>query len=495
MSELPSTRKEARALGSRWFFTGKPCPYGHIAPRFTSVNACKECGRVRAAQKLVHTTSKRRAYNDQKSFIEAATKKHLGRYLYDKVQYINAHGKVAITCREHGVFYQNPTNHMQGKGCPACSGVATGKRSRSNLEQFLSAAKSIWGDRWDYSCVVYTKAHDKIEIGCRIHGLFTQTPTNHLTGKLACPKCNHTSSLAEDEVMRFAAIFGRAVQRDRQVIKPKELDIYLPDHKLAIEYCGEYWHSSSSKGEEAEMRYRHIKKYQLCREAGVRLLTLYETEWKTHNYAVRRLIRNALGKSRGKVMARKCALGRVPHAIARAFYDRYHPQGGAGNGDHYGLFWKGKLVACMRFTFGANDRGKTERVWTLTRYATRITVAGGASRLFQAFVREQQPTEVKSFSDNRFFDGGMYRALGFSLEEELGPDYMVYHPKFGLLPKSHYQRRMIPKRLEELGINEKFDPKTDPRTEAEMTYFMGARRLYDCGKKRWSWRIDRPASQ
>jgi len=36
-------------------------------------------------------------------------------------------------------------------------------------------------------------------------------------------------------------------------------------------------------------------------------------------------------------------------------------------------------------------------------------------------------------------------------------------------------------------VDEVFDPKTDPRTEAEMTYLMGARRIYDCGKKRWVW--------
>jgi len=295
--------------------------------------------------------------------------------------------------------------------------------------------------------------------------------------------------------MRFALIFGNAVQRDRSLIKPKELDIYLPDHKLAIEYCGEYWHSSSSKEEEATMRHKHIEKHKLCQAAGVRLLTIYETEWKESNYAIRRLIRNALGKSKGKLMARKCSLGHVPHPVARSFYDRYHPQGGAGNGEHYGLFWKGKLVACMRFTFGANDRGKTERMWTLSRYATRITVSGGASRLFQAFVKEHCPTEVKSFSDNRFFEGGMYEHLGFTLEQEMAPDYQVWSPRLGLRPKSHYQRRMIPKRLEEHGIQDTFDPKTDPRSEAEMTYFMGARRLYDCGKKRWAWRIDPAFSQ
>ena len=220
------------------------------------------------------------------------------------------------------------------------------------------------------------------------------------------------------------------------------------------------------------------------------MITLLESEWKEHNYAVRRLLRNAVGKSKGKLMARKCELRKVSNADARVFYDRYHPQGGAGNGEHYALFWKGKMVACMRFVLGANDRGAgaANRVWTLGRYATRITVAGAASRLFKEFVREFNPPIVKSFSDNRFFDGGMYEQLGFALEADVPEDYQVWSPKLGLRPKSHYQRRLIPKRLEEHGMDPtQFDPATDSRTEAEMTYLMGARRLYDCGKKRWVW--------
>jgi hypothetical protein len=73
------------------------------------------------------------------------------------------------------------------------------------------------------------------------------------------------------------------------------------------------------------------------------------------------------------------------------------------------------------------------------------------------------------------------------LEEDVPPDYTVWHPKLGMSPKPHYQRRQIPKRLAEAGVVDAFDPETDPRTEKEMTYLMGARRLYDCGKKRWKW--------
>jgi hypothetical protein len=297
-------------------------------------------------------------------------------------------------------------------------------------------------------------------------------------------------SAGEEAVRAFLSTFVLTEQRNRSLIAPKELDIWMPERQLAVEYCGAYFHSAGSAAEERTLKRKHIEKYLACRSKGIRLITLYDVDWDARKGAIRRLLRNAVGKTRGRLMARKCELRDVPIKEARAFYDRYHPQGGAGNGSHYGLYWRDKLVACMRFTFGANDRGSAAsgRAWTLTRYATRITVAGAASRLFKAFVREHNPQEVKSFSDNRFFDGGMYAQLGFVLEGESPPDYQVWSPKLGLRPKPHYQRRVLAARLQEHGVSEPFDPDTDARSEAEMTYLMGARRIYDCGKKRWLWR-------
>lgn len=488
------TRAEAKASGLRHYFTGKPCPAGHLSPRFTSVGTCVACGREKAMAKHVHTTDKRRAYNNLESFIATASKLHNNLYDYSKAVYGGAHSKLTILCAQHGPFEQSPTNHVQGKGCPKCATLRMPQCQPKAFSQFVSEARAVWGELFDYTDAVYDGASALMTFRCVKHNtVVQQTPTGHLHGRNPCPKCNHMKSAGEQQVFEFLSNLTKAEPRNRTILKPKELDIYLPERRLAVEYCGEFYHSSGSKEEERKTRKKHIEKYLACREQGVRLITLYETEWKERNYAIRRLLRNAVGKSKGKLMARKCELRRATPAEARAFYDRYHPQGGAGSGEHYALFWKGKMVACMRFVLGANDRGAAakDRVWTLGRYATRITVAGAASRLFKAFVTEFNPPEVKSFSDNRFFDGGMYAQLGFVLEEEVQEDYVVWSPKIGIRPKPHYQRRLLPKRLEEHGVAEQFNPETDPRTEAEMTYLMGARRLYDCGKKRWLW--TRPA--
>ena len=417
---------------------------------------------------------------------------HGDRYDYSLVQYNGQQSPVTIICKRHGKFEQKPEYHWSGSGCPQCYAAdIRGQSQKDTLESFTSKLHNVFGDLFDTSEAVYVNSQTSINVRCIKHNTVCNTrPNTLLMGCNPCSKCNHMKSAQEDEVAKFVSIFAKTVRRDRSLISPKELDIVLPVRKLAIEYSGMYWHSHGSIEEELKNKDTHHQKYKACEANGIRLITIYESEWTSNSKVIKRLLRNAMGKSKGKLMARKCQMQRVTHKDAVEFYTKYHPQGGNGAGEHYGLYWKGTLVACMRFTFGINDRGKGSqgRVWTLSRYASRITISGGASKLFKAFIDEYNPAEVKSFSDNRYFSGAMYTQLGFVMEEEVKPDYQIWSMKKGLAPKSNYQRRNIPVRLKEHGSNDEYDPKTDTRTEREMTYSMGARRIYDCGKKRWVWR-------
>lgn len=455
---------------------------------------CPACGDV-------VRRAKRRS--PQEDIIARATEVHAGFYTYDRVVYRNLITKFTVTCPLHGDFDTTPANHLKGRGCPTCGQSSRGHRKdvaasarktadakiAKFAEKFVSDARAVHGEAYDYSQTEYQGRNTKVAITCPKHGPFLQKPYQHLARAHGCPECSHHRSKGEAAIARFMSTFGPLRERDRTVAPPKELDIYAPWAAVAVEYCGEYWHAASSIEEERKDRTRHLDKHRACAAVGVRLLTVYESEWLKNPFAIKRLIRNAIGKARGRVMARKCEVSALSNGEAAAFFDRYHPQGGSGWGQAYGLRYHGKLVACMRFAFGANDRGAgAERMWTLTRYATRVSVTGGASKLFAAFVAAHQPESVKSFSDNRYFTGGMYEKLGFVLEEETDPDYQVYHPKTGLLPKTAWQRKNIPARIRDTKSSETFNPATDPRSEREMTYTLGAQRMFDCGKKRWVWR-------
>lgn len=332
---------------------------------------------------------------------------HKGRIGLEKSSYKGLNSHARFICVVHGEFNTSPNKVIYAKqGCPECGGLRRGvrkdvlgsarKTAETKVEEFrgkvVPRARVVHGETYKYDLSTYKGMRSPMRIICSTHGDFFQCPANHINLAQGCPSCNYMKSSGEDEVASYLAAFTKVERRNRTIIAPYELDIMLPEHKVAVEYCGEYWHSSGNIKEEAEARVRHKRKYDMAKEAGYHLVTLYETEWQERKNAIKRLLRNLIGKNKGKVMARKCSVNKISLTQAKDFYDKYHPQGGNGYGEHYALLYKDKIVACARFTKGINDRGvSAQRTWTLSRYATRVNVSGGASRLLAAFLRECSP--------------------------------------------------------------------------------------------------------
>jgi very-short-patch-repair endonuclease len=148
-------------------------PHGHLR------QGCKRCGVEKRSDQ------RRRSTED---FIKNAKEVHGDTYDYSKVDYKNAHSKVIIICSEHGEFEQDPMNHLRGFGCRKCSLQSRSDKRRSNTEEFIKKAKEVHGDTYDYSNVDYKHGRHDVVIECRLHGLFTQWPSSHLSGR-GCPNC------------------------------------------------------------------------------------------------------------------------------------------------------------------------------------------------------------------------------------------------------------------------------------------------------------------
>jgi hypothetical protein len=174
-------------------------------------------------------------------FVSKAVEKHNNLYDYSFVEYTTAHSKIAIICQEHGLFYQTANSHLNGRGCPNCAKIAAFTNHTQSLFEFIERAKTIHGDKYDYSKSIYTKAIEKIEIICPIHGSFQQTPNNHLNNKQGCPKC--FSSKGEETIRQFLIqhniVFAEQYRNPNcKDIRPLPFDFYLPDYNLLIEYHG-----------------------------------------------------------------------------------------------------------------------------------------------------------------------------------------------------------------------------------------------------------------
>jgi hypothetical protein len=142
------------------------------------------------------------------NFINKAKGVHGNKYDYSLVDYKGVNTKVKIICQIHGKFEQTPHHHMYRKqGCNKCGYINISKNTRKKEDVFISEAKLIHGDKYDYSLAEYINAKTKVKIICQIHGKFEQTPTNHLNGQ-TCGKCNGLNKSTNEFIKQANLVHG-----------------------------------------------------------------------------------------------------------------------------------------------------------------------------------------------------------------------------------------------------------------------------------------------
>jgi len=136
-------------------------------------------------------------------FIEKARQIHGDKYDYSKVEYVNNRTKVCIICSEHGEFWQEPHNHLKGRGCIKCGINKASNNRKKTKEIFIEKAKKTHGNKYDYSKVKYVNAKTKVCIICPEHGEFWQTPDKHLSG-CGCQSCGGVKRLTKEDFINKA---------------------------------------------------------------------------------------------------------------------------------------------------------------------------------------------------------------------------------------------------------------------------------------------------
>lgn len=180
------------------------------------------------------------------SFIQKARNKHGMKYDYSKVEYVNSHEKVCITCPKHGEFWQTPTNHLSGRGCNCCKKESLSSLKSSTKSAFLKKAILVHGMKYDYSNVDYINNHTKVRIICPKHGEFLQTPNSHLSGK-GCPKCQESHLEKDVRMLLEEKHIEYESSKHFSWLGQQHLDYYLPSYNLAIECQGEQHFIPSNK--------------------------------------------------------------------------------------------------------------------------------------------------------------------------------------------------------------------------------------------------------
>lgn len=125
---------------------------------------------------------------DLNDFVANAALKHGNKYDYSLVNYKNNKTHIQIICPIHGEFSQRADCHLKGQGCKKCATILTAQKKKLTKKEFIKKSVEKHGNKYDYSNVEYINNSTKIKIICFKHGLFLQTPQNHLNGN-GCPKC------------------------------------------------------------------------------------------------------------------------------------------------------------------------------------------------------------------------------------------------------------------------------------------------------------------
>jgi hypothetical protein len=161
---------------------------------------------------------------DTNEFIRRAKEKHGNEYDYSKTKYINCRSNVIIICRFHGQFNQLATHHInRGSRCRKCANDS----KRKSLKKFLSDAKLIHSNKYNYSCVDYKNKKTKVKIICKEHGAFFQLPGSHLVGT-QCAKCtNNNKHSTEDWIKLAKKIHGKRYDYSKVVYVNGKTDVII----------------------------------------------------------------------------------------------------------------------------------------------------------------------------------------------------------------------------------------------------------------------------
>ena len=396
-------------------------------------------------------------------------------------EFVNMGVPITFTCVKCGhIFKRRPSDmlsHIYRRPCPHCSKEISIWERTKTTESFKKEVEALYGvGAFDLTNTVYTSSSDYVTLKCnKCKRYFTKEANSLLQGH-GCPYHFTNHSKGEEEIKDYLVSLGETVNTcDRIILRGHhELDIYLPDRNLAIEYDGIYWHNELNKPKDY-----HLNKTIECEKKGIHLFHIFEDEWIYKKEIIKSMLNFRLGKEINRIFARKCRIDIVSAPESRDFLDKNHLQGYCNSTYRYGLYYNNELVSLMTFGKTRHFIGNSSHEYELLRFCNKLNTAtiGGASRLFKYFIKTHNPISVVSYADRRWSTGNLYEKLGFTLYNVSKPNY--YYITDGIQRRNRFNfRKSI--------LRKKYDC-PEKMSEHEFCLNKGWYRIYDCGCLCYEW--------
>lgn len=272
----------------------------------------------------------------------------------------NMHGVLKVKCTKCNSIYETtPTRFKNTKNhsCPKCRFDHVHNKLSEEHKQKISKAKTKSNSTYinelynlthgEYTPLEpYNGCGNKILVRHNVCGYEWKVIARNLLQGSGCPKCscnNNGNSKLEEELYEFLkSIYqGTIIRHNKEILNNGiynqfglELDFYIPEKKLALEFNGTFWHNGNHKD-----KHYHYNKSKLCEDLGIRLIHIWEYEWNNERQKpiLKNIIKNALGINRNKIYARKLAIEVRDSKTMREFFDKNNIQG----------FRPGKFAVCL----------------------------------------------------------------------------------------------------------------------------------------------------
>jgi very-short-patch-repair endonuclease len=256
---------------------------------------------------------------------------------------------------------------------------------------------------------------------------------------LTCPKCHSsTNSQFEKEVIEYIATLDfTIVPNTKRILGDREIDIYIPNKKLGIECDGLYWHTE----ERGKDKFYHVSKTKDAESHGVRLIHIFEDEWRNKRSIVTAMLKDVLGRNEHVIDANLCTVKLVLTADAKKFLKRYHLEGPSPSYVRMGLYDGDRLIALMTFS----KHEKTQSVpseWILERYChlPNFDIKDCWKVIMDEFFRRYKG-DVYARLNRRWDNGKELASAGFSMKPPSHPEF------FYTIDNKRYSQAFANKRL------------------------------------------------
>ena len=356
-------------------------------------------------------------------------------------------------------------------------------RLKKTTETFKEEVKALVGD--EYTVLGgYTNCHIPILIKHNTCGnKYYVSPTNFLTKNQRCPKCSYddNKSNSEKEISKFIKSFYNKsiLESDRTILNGQELDIYLPENKIAFEFDGLYWHSDKFRDKDY-----HLNKTIECQKKGIRLIHIFEDEWINKNNIIKSKIKHILGyNDNPKIYARKCYIELIESHTKTSFLNDNHIQGDDNSSIRLGLWFPQDdgdvLISVMTFCkprLSLGQKSNSIYDYELSRFACDkdYRVIGAFGKLFAYFKKNYEFGSIITYADRRWSEGNVYATSNFILDHYSKPNYWYIPNNTNFREHRFKYRKQNLKKL----FPELYD---DTKTEFQIMKEAKYSKIYDCG--------------